>query len=327
MRVHYILDDSAARLPLTIRSADAVQDRSTDLRSASGVHLVELTTQHMQSTSATLLDELTYYFDNDRTTTEGDPYALAHCYAHHTQLEDLWHDIRDRGNDLAAFDEVTGLFPTTFKRELPVTLAFTVVGYQAFGYVRTYKDSEGDEYHGLVVNLAQAQPHLENTVGQFSRSLLTDTIRHGFFNHQVFLLAYGEYCEAVDRIPHRASDRLKDLLLSRGIAWYLSYSHDLALYDDMLALSNDGLTQFVASWNDLIEDARNKRLPYHLFDEWMMPQDTLHPHEQGIGIVGYHIARTIADRYGIQALREAIRRGPDHFIQLYNALGQHTVMA
>jgi hypothetical protein len=58
MKIHYTLDDSAARLPLSIRSADGVWDRAAELRNAPGVHLVELATQHMLNTGSTLFDEL-----------------------------------------------------------------------------------------------------------------------------------------------------------------------------------------------------------------------------------------------------------------------------
>lgn len=322
MKFHYTIDDSATRLPLSIRSADAVQDRSSDLRSAPGVHLVELTTQHMMGTGATLMDELVYYFDHDQPT-ENDPYGLAHCYAHHTQLEDLWRDMRDAGSQLVALDEIEALFPDTFQRALPLTLAVTVVGCPAFGYVRTYKDTDGDEYYGLVVNLAQAQPHLESTLGQFSRSLLIDTIARGFFNHHAFLLAYAEYNEAIGRLPQKPLARLKDMLMCDGIAWYLSYSHNFVFYDTVLNISTSVRDQYVADWNYLVEEALSKRLFAGPFDEGLAANHALRAYEQSIGGIGYHAARAIANQHGIPGLRESIARGPDHFIRLYNALGEY----
>ncbi len=321
MKIQYTLDDSAARLPLAIRSADGVWDRAADLRGTPGIQLVELTTQHMLNTGATLYDELAYYFDNDGPT-ESDPYALAACYADRAALEDLLDDLRDMRPELVALYEVAEMFPLSFEHELPLTLALTTVGVQAFGYVRTFKDSEGEEYHGLVVNLAQARPHLENTLGHFSRELLLNMICYGFFNHEAFLLAYQEYCEQIRRVPDKLADRVKDALLSRGIAWYLSYRHNLAFYDEALGLNAASLSAAVARCNAILDDLRVNKAADEPLNRW------LHDHQPGdscIDIAGYLAARTIAQTYGDDGLRAAIARGPDHFIAQYNALSRDTL--
>lgn len=162
MRIHFAFDDSAARLPLAIRSSEGVFDRAADLRSAPGVQLVEITTQHVLNTGTSLIDELAHYFEMGGPS-EADPYALAACYAQRELLEDLLRDLRDRQDQLTAFHEVEALFPASFTRDLSFALAFTVVGVPAFGYVRSFKDSEGEEYHGMVVNLAQAGPTLRRS--------------------------------------------------------------------------------------------------------------------------------------------------------------------
>jgi hypothetical protein len=321
MKIHYIIDDSAARLPLSIRSAEGVLDRAADLRNAPSIHLVELTTQHMQGTGATLLDELTSYFDNGHPS-EHDPYALATCYELRDQLEDLLRDLRDL--ELVSLHEVAALFPASFADEPHFMLALTAVGYPAFGYVRTYKDSEGGEYHGMVVNLAQARPHLEQRLGQFSLSLLTHVIRHGFFNHQGFHLAYDQYCDAIQRSPDTPLDLLKDALLSRGIAWYLSYRHDLAFYDRALGLDPANLDEHVAQWNALVETARDTGLGDESFAGWLRTQDACQSRDMiCIDLVGYFAARALAADQGAPALRAAVAQGGDHFIDLYNALDHH----
>lgn len=321
MKIHYTLDESAARLPLAIRSAEGVWDHAAALRNAPGVHLVELTTQHMLNTGAALIDELAHYFDHG-APSEADPYSLGTCYANRAVLEDLLRDLSEA--PLTAFDEIEALFPPSLDHELNVLLALTVVGVPAFGYVRTYKDSEGEEYHGLVVNLAQARPHLEETIGQFSLSLLIDTIRYGLFNHEVFQLAYGSFCEAIGRTPDRLSDRLKNALMSRGIAWYMGYRHDLPFYDSVLAWGSFDLQPHVQQWNALIASVGKKR-----FADWVL-DDLSHPggevtqtSEQCIDVVGYHVARTLVARYGERCLRESIAEGPDTFLSLYNALGEY----
>jgi len=112
--------------------------------------------------------------------------------------------------------------------------------------VRTYSDSEGEEYHGMVVNLAQARAHLESILGQFSLDLLIQVIRHGFFNHEGFLLAYAGYRQATGRTTEKLSDRLKDILMSRGIAWYASASstrtsHRIAPWNRRNATKSSGM--------------------------------------------------------------------------------------
>lgn len=320
MKIHYTLDDSAARLPLAIRSAEGVWDRTADLRSAGGVQLVELTTQHMLNTGSTLTDELANYFDN-ASPTESDPYALAQCYEQRPLLEDLLRDLTDAA--LTAFEEVEALFPVTFMRDMHFLLALTAVGYPAFGYVRTYQDSEGEEYHGLVVNLAQARPHLETHFGEFSLSLLVKVLRHGFFNHEGFLLAYDDYSQVHSRAPQKLATRLQDALLSRGIAWYLSYRHDLAFYDDLLGLNADTLADHVKQWNSLITNASKKRGIDDLLEDWLGQHEIRQPGESCVDVVGYFVARAIAEQHGNKGLRDSIVQGSDHFIALYNALGEH----
>ncbi|MBN1201693.1 MAG: hypothetical protein JXJ20_07555 [Anaerolineae bacterium] len=322
MKIHYTLDDSAARLPLAIRSADAVRDRAVDLRNAPGVRLVEITTQHMSNTGAMLIDELATYFDHD-VPSESDPYQLAGCYANRSQLEDLLRDVRDLGPDLTAFDEVEALFPASVEQDINLLLALTTVGFPAFGYVRTYTDSEEDEYHGMVVNLAQARPHLEQTLGQFSLSLLIDVIRDGFFNHQAFRLAYDGYCTAVGRDPEKAVTRLKHALLSRGIAWYLSYRRNLAFYDTVLVATEETLVNCVEVWNKVMRHARGKRLFEEMLDDWLQQQPDWQPDQMCVDVVAYHAVRAVVDRHGDQVLRELIVKGPDYFLKLYKGLGLH----
>lgn len=316
MKIHYTLDDSAARLPLTLRSADALYDHTADLRSAPGVHLVELTTQHLLNTGAALSDELAHFFDTG-TPSEADPYALKTCFANRVMLEDLLHDLRDSRPGLVALHQVAELFPMDFNHDLQFMLALTAVGYPAFGYVRTYRDSEDEEYNGLVVNLAQARPHLEGTLGHYSLDLLVNVIRHGFFNHEGFLLAYGEYCQVMGRNLERSLDRLKDALMSRGIAWYLSYRHDRAFYDGVLGLDDEKLATCVERCNSLLAAARKKKVS----EETVEDRHGLIPREQCLDIAGYHVARTIADKHGDAGLRESIVRGADHFFALYNSVG------
>ncbi|MBN2304466.1 MAG: hypothetical protein JXQ72_08325 [Anaerolineae bacterium] len=334
MNIHYTLDDSAARLPLTIRSAEGVLDRAGELRSGPGIHLVEVTTQHMLNTGATLLDELNHYFD-DNEPSELDPYALADCYANQNALEDLWGRLHDAGDSLVALHEVAALFPASYQRDLHFTLALTAVGFPAFGYVRAYQDSEGEEYHGMVVNLAQARPHVERQTGEFSLSLLTDMIRYGFFNHEAFLLAYADYCAGIGRGSDRLTDRLKHTLISRGIAWYLSYRHDFALYDSLMVLDSEEsgsdrqvarVTARVTECNARLKNARGKRILDDLSGELYLDYESGQEHvpdQQGdmcLDRVGFHMARTIAAAHGDSGLRAAIEQGPDHFVSLYNAL-------
>jgi hypothetical protein len=319
MKIHYTLDDSAARLPLIIRSADGVWDRAAELRSTPGIQLVELITQHVLNTGATLLDELTHYFDTT-TASENDPYALATCYASRAALEDLLDDLRDTRPGLIALHEVAELFPMTYTQDIQFMLALTAVGYPAFGYVRTYKDSEGEQYHGMVVNLAQARPHLEQMLGHYSQDILINVIRHGFFNHEGFLLAYAEYCENIERVPESFAERLKDTLLSRGVAWYLSYRHNLRFYDESLGLDENELREHVERYNTLMTDThRKKTADESAFDAWLQQRE---PNETSIDVVGYHAVRTIATTYGDDGLRQAIDQGPDYFINLYNSLGK-----
>lgn len=324
MRIHYSFDDSAAHLPLIIRSTEGVFDRSADLRNAPSVQLVELTTQHMLNTGTTLVDELVHYFDTG-TASESDPYALDACYAQRDRLDDLLRDLRNRLSSLIGFGEIEALFPASFQRDLSLTLAFTVVGVPAFGYVRSFTDSEGEEYHGMVVNLAQAHPHLEAVLGQFSLSLLVDTIRSGFFNHEGFQLAYGEYRDSLGRPSNAPTDQLKDALISRGIAWYLSYRHDLAFYDQALGLDDAALATCVTSWNEMMDAAHEHAISDTRLDEWLRPRDIRHPGELEVDVVGYYAARAIGEQQGDDGLRDAIAHGPDRFIALYNALGQHTL--
>jgi hypothetical protein len=321
MKIHYTLDDSAVRLPLAIRSSEGVWDHAAALRTAPGIQLVELTTQHVLNTGAALVDELAHFFEED-APSESDPYDLTTCYANRAVLEDLLRDLSEA--PLAPLDEIEDLFPPSVEHELNVLLALTVVGVPAFGYVRTYKDSEGEEYHGIVVNLAQARPHLEETLGQFSLSLLIDTIRYGLFNHEIFQLAYGNFCEAIGRTPDRLSDRLKNALMSRGIAWYMGYRHDLAFYDSAQAAPETDLETHVQQWNALVAGVGKKK-----FADWLV-DDLSHAvsesslaSEQCIDVVGYHVARTLAGHYGEGSLRDSVAQGPDTFLSLYNALGEH----
>ncbi len=313
MKIQYTLDDSAARLPLTIRSADALWDRAADLRSAPGVQMVELTTQHMLNTGASLSDELAHYFDSG-APSEADPYALKTCFANRSLLEDLLEDLRDTHPGLVALHQVAELFPISFEYDLQFMLALTAVGYPAFGYVRTYQDSEDEEYNGLVVNLAQARPHLESTLGHYSLELLINVIRNGFFNHEGFLLAYAEFAQVTGRLPERPLDRLKDALMSRGIAWHLSYRHDPAFYDGVLGLDEARLAACIERCNAALAAVRKKKVT----EETVEDRHGVIPREQCLDVAGYHAARTVAHHYGDQGLRDSIVQGADHFFTLYN---------
>ena len=318
MQIHYTLDDSAARLLLTIRSVEQVWDRAAELRNSAGVHLVELATRHVLGTGSGLVEELARYFESGVSDT--DPYQLAFYDAHRAELEDLLRDLRDVRPPLVALHEVAELFPLTMELDINFTLALTVVGYPAFGYVRTYHDSEGETYHGLVVNLAQARAHLL-TLGEaeFSLQRLADTIRHGFFNHEGFLLAYAEYARAIGRETERAQERLKNRLLSRGIAWYLSYRHDFAYYDALIGLDEArDLPVYVARCNALLDGSRAGKP----LEEWPQAWETLEPSRTCLDVVGYFAARGIAAAHGVEGLREAILAGPERFIHMYNALGK-----
>lgn len=325
MKIYSMLDDSAARIPLSIRSSEGVWDRSADLRNSPGVQLVELATQHWLNTGVTLLEELATYFENNEPS-EDDPYALARCYDHRTQLGDLLGDLHNRPiEQLVALSEIETLFPDSFTAEFTFTLALTVIGAPAFGYVRTYNDSEGEESHGLVVNLAQAHPHLEAVFGQFSLDLLIDTIRDGFFNHEAFRVLYHEYLTQTGRVPARPIDRLKSTLLSRGIAWYLSYCHDLPFYDDILGLDPDGLDEHVVTWNRLVEAARHKNPTEPVFDDWLELPESHAPSDMNLDVLGYFAARAIAEAHGREGLREAVAEGPDRFIAQFNELSATTL--
>lgn len=325
MKIHYTLDDSAARIPLAIRSSEGVWDRSADLRSAPGIQLVELVTQHWLGTGVTLAEELAYYFEHNEAS-ENDPYALTRCYDHRSQLADLLSDLYNRPIDeLIALREIESLFPDSFVSEFPFTLAVSAVGAPAFGYVRTYHDSEGEESHGLVINIAQAQSHLETVYGQFSLGLLIDTIRDGFFNHEAFLIIHHDFMLSSGRPATRPLDRLKHTLLSRGIAWYLSYRHNLAFYDQLLKLNTAPLDEHVAAWNRMIDSVRRKTLSETALDEWLDVPETRTPGEMTLDVLGYLAARAIAEAHGDAGLREAITEGPDRFIALYNALGPHAL--
>jgi hypothetical protein len=316
MKIHYTLDDSAARLPLSILSPDALWDRAAELRGAQGVQLVELTTQHLLNTGITLTDELSNYLETG-SPSDSDPYALRYCFSNRRQLEDLMRDLRETRPGLVALHQVAELFPLTFTEDLHLMLALTAVGYPAFGYVRTYKDSDHEEYNGLVVNLAQARPHLEETLGQYSLELLISTIRHGFFNHEAFLLAYAKYTHVTGREPEKPADRLKDALMSRGIAWHLSYRHHAAFYNHVLQLGEQRLAECVTHFNTTLAAARRK----HVSDEPLEDAQQVHQRELYLDMAGYHVARTIALAQGDDGLREAIVQGPDHFIEMYNELG------
>ncbi len=321
MKIHYTLDDSAARLPLGMRSAEQARDRAADLRNSSGAQLVELATQHMVGTSATLTDELVYYFEHDETPTEADPYALAHCYDHRSEFEDLLRDLRDTQPGLVALHEVAELFPIDSAPDIQLTLALTVVGCPGFGYVRAFNDSEGDAFYGMVVNLAHARPHVEQLIGEFSRELLLNMIRHGFFNHEGFLLAYNAYADAIGRNRDRGLDRVKHGLISRGIAWYLSYRHDLAFYDAVLQIGPGDLPEYITRCNQLLTSTDKRRASEEGFEEWPRAWETHEPRQTSLDVVGYFAARAIAAARGDAGLREAIEGGPDHFIQMYNELG------
>ncbi len=318
MQIHYTLDDSAARLLLTIRSVEQVWDRAAELHNSPGVHVMELATRHVLGTGSGLVEELARYFEVGVSDT--DPYQLAFYDAHRAELEDLLRDLRDVQPPLVALHEVAELFPLTIELDVTFTLALTVVGYPAFGYVRTYHDSEGETYHGLVVNLAQARAHLL-ALGEeeFSLERLADSIRHGFFNHEGFLLAYAEYARAVGRETERAQERLKNRLLSRGIAWYLSYRHDFPFYDARIGLDEEhDLPIYVARCNALFDGSQSDKQ----LDEWPQAWETLEPAQACVDVVGYFAARAIATAHGIEGLREAIWAGPERFIHMYNALGK-----
>ncbi|MCZ7541108.1 MAG: hypothetical protein M5U29_14605 [Anaerolineae bacterium] len=315
MNIHYTLDDSAARLPLSIRSSEAVWDRAADLRSSPGVQLVELTTQHLLPTGLALVDELADYFEAG-APSDSDPYGLGPCFEQRAMLEDLLRDVRETQPDLVALHEVAELFPLDFTHDLQFMLALTVIGYPAFGYVRTYKDSEGEEYHGLVVNLAQARPHVEGLLGHFSLERLVNLIRHGFFNHEGFLLAYSAYCDAIGRTPERPAERAKDRLMRRGIAWYLSYRHDLAFYDQALGLESAELPGYVTRYNAHLASVEKKRGDDALAQTLDVPE----PDQPWGDIVGYFAARAIAGAHGDEGLRESVAQGAAHFLRLYHAL-------
>ncbi|MBN1565764.1 MAG: hypothetical protein JXA10_18115 [Anaerolineae bacterium] len=320
MNIKYTLDDSAARLPLAIRSPEGVMDRVSDLRNSAGIHLVELTTQHMLSMGFTLTDELTHYFDEGHAT-EADPYELGTCYTHRRAYEDLLRDLTDPRPGLAALHEVDELFPASFKPDLQFLLALTVVGYPAFGYVRAYYDSEGETYHGMVINIAQARPHVEEFTGEYSLARLTNLIRYGFFNHEGFLLAYDTFYQTQGYNLDTFVWRLKTRLMSRGIAWYLSYRHDAAFYDELLGIDAARMVDYVAYVNRMLADARNKRaLDDAVFEGWYREHETGQPVEQCVDMVGYYAASAIAAEHGLNGLRDAIERGPNHFLALYNAL-------
>ena len=213
------------------------------------------------------------------------------------------------------------LFPASFQPDLQFLLALTTVGYPAFGYVRAYKDSEGETYHGLVINLAQARPHIEELTGKFSLARLTDIIRYGFFNHEGFLLAYDEFCQSNGRNADTFIWRLKDTMMRRGIAWYLSYRHDVKFYDEMLGLDVAHMPDYVAHINRMIADTGRKRaIDDSVFEEWLQQHEVYQPVDHCVDLVGYYAARAIAEAHGTTGLREAIERGPDHFLALYNAL-------
>ncbi len=321
MKIHYTLDDSAARLPLAIRSADGLWDRAADLRTAPGVHLVELTTQHMLNTGLSLVDEIENYFAKGGPS-ESDPYALATCYENRQALEDLLRDLREVQGNLVALGEVEALFPASVERDLHFTLALTVVGYPAFGYVRTYNDSEGEEYHGMVVNLAQARPHLEQHLDRFSLGALVDAIRYSFFNHEGFLLAYQAYTETIRRRPEWLADQIKDMLLSRGIAWYLgtAYIDGPAGARSGAALTPDEVTSLITEWGTLLGTTRKRKATEEAVTDWLHGPDVPLTREAHIDRLGCHMAHTIAQMRGIAGLREVIERGPDRFITMYNIL-------
>jgi hypothetical protein len=320
MNIHYTLDDSAARLPLSMRSSDAVWDRAADLRSSPGVQLVELTTQHLLPTGLALVDELADYFEAG-APSDSDPYGLGPCFAQRALLEDLLRDVREAQPGLAALHEVAELFPLDFSYDLQFMLALTVIGYPAFGYVRTYKDSEGEEYHGLVVNLAQARPHIEGLLGHFSLERLVEVIRHGFFNHEGFLLAYAAYRDASGRAPERPAERARDRLMRRGIAWYLSYRHDFAFYDRALGLDAAQLPAYAARCNAHLASLEKKRGD----DALAAALDAPAPDQPWLDIAGYFAARAVAGAHGEEGLREAVAQGATHFLRLYHGLGLPTL--
>ncbi|MBI5959563.1 MAG: hypothetical protein HY866_12555 [Chloroflexi bacterium] len=320
MKIHYTLDDSAARIPLSILSVDALWDRAAELKGAPGVKLVELTTQHLLNTGSSLTDELSNYLETG-APSDSDPYALRYCFTNRRQLEDLLRDLRETRPGLVALHQVAELFPLTFTEDLHLMLALTAVGCPAFGYVRTFKDSDNEEYNGLVVNLAQARPHLEDTLGQYSLDLLISVIRHGFFNHEAFLLAYAKYTYVTGRTPDKPADRLKDALMSRGIAWHLSYRHHAAFYNHFLQLGEQRLAECVTHFNTALAAARRK----NPIDEPLEDAQQAHQRELYLDLAGYHVARTVAVAKGDDGLREAIVNGPDFFIEMYNTLGSPAI--
>lgn len=322
MEIHYTLDDVPARVPLAIRSADQARDRTAELRSSSGAHLVELATQHVSGMGASLIDELVHYFDNDEKPSEQDPYGLALCYAQRAELEDLLRDLADLQPGLVALHEVARLFPVALEHTVLFVVGLTVVGHPGFGYVRTFRDSEGDEYHGLVVNLAYARAHLIETTGQFSIETLVSAVRHGFINHEGFLLAYDAYLDATGQTRERPAERLKHGLLSRGIAWHLTYRHAPALAQALPELQDGSVAAYIARCNALFASMRKKRAGEGGPDEWPSSWEVHEPRLAAVDVAGYYAARAIAEAHGEAGLSEAIAQGPDHFIRMYNALGK-----
>ena len=275
----------------------------------------------MLNTGAVLVDELAHYFE-EGAPSEADPYQLKTCYANRACSRTCCAISARRRWRRSTRSKPCS--PPSVEHELSVLLALTVVAFPAFGYVRTYNDSEGEEYHGIVVNLAQARPHLEEALGQFSLSLLIDTIRYGLFNHEVFQLAYASFCEAIGRTPDRLSDRLKNNLMSRGIAWYVGYRHDLAFYDDAQSAPETGLEAQVHQWNALVAGVGKKKFADWLVDDLSHAAgESSQASEQCIDVVGYHVARMLVDHYGESSLRESVAQGPDTFLSLYNALGEY----
>ncbi len=89
----------------------------------------------------------------------------------------------------------------------------------------------------------------------------------------------------------------------------------------MLEINVSHLPEYIERCNALLTTAPKKRGGEPGLDDWPQPWETHEPRHACIDVVGYLAARAIADEHGDEGLREAIIRGPDHFIEMYNALG------
>jgi hypothetical protein len=94
----------------------------------------------------------------------------------------------------------------------------------------------------------------------------------------------------------------------------------------MLGLDADHIASYVESWNTAVEIARKKGPGDEAGEDWLYRREaTVHVDDLYIDWVGYHAARAIADKYGNKGLRDAVTKGPDQFITLYNEIGPHNL--